>query len=349
MRIAGIGKAFPAHYYSQSDLLAGLRSLWVGRNGNLERLEALQRNLLVGGRHTALPLQEYAGLLTWGQANDAWIRTAVDVGESAVRKALDDARLAPQDVGALFFVTVTGVATPSIDARLVNRLRLPPDVTRVPIFGLGCVAGAAGLARAADYVRAYPERVAVLVSVELCSLTFQRADASIGNMIATGLFGDGGAAVVVAGNGRGSPGPSIVASRSVFYPDTERVMGWDISENGFRIVLSADVPAMVLAHVRRDVDAFLADQGLCRNDIACWISHPGGPKVLEALQAALELPAEAFAVSWRSLAEVGNLSSASVLHVLDDTLRSGSPEPGRHGLVLAMGPGFCSELVLLRF
>lgn len=349
MRIAGVGKAFPPHYYDQEALLAALRLIWARRKAHPDRLEALHRRVLVGGRHLALPVEEYDRLENWGQANDVWIRVAQEIGEIAIRDALTSAGLDPADVGALVFVTVTGVATPSIDARLINRMRLPNDVTRVPIFGLGCVAGAAGLARAADYVRAYPDRVAVLLSVELCSLTLQQADLSVSNLIATGLFGDGAAAVVVTGDARAPDGPRIVASRSVFYPGTERVMGWDISEHGFRVVLSADVPMMVLEFVRRDVDAFLGAHGLRRDDIACWISHPGGPKVLEALQQALELPREAFALSWQSLAEVGNLSSASVLLVLKDTLESRRPEPGSHGLMIAMGPGFCSELVLLRF
>lgn len=368
MRIAGVGTAFPPHYYDQEALLAALRRIWARRHTNLDRLEALHRKVLVGGRYMALPVEEYEHLETWGQANDAWIRVAQEVGERAVAGALAIAGLTPADVGALIFVTVTGVATPSIDARLINRMGLPHDVTRVPIFGLGCVAGASGLARAADYVRAYPDRVAVLLSVELCSLTLQQADLSLANLIATGLFGDGGAAVVVVGDdhparvgrpagpggigagGAGArPGPRIVASRSVFYPDTERVMGWDISESGFRVVLSADVPVMVLKHVRRDVDAFLAGHGLDRGDIDAWIAHPGGPKVLEAMQEALDLPRAAFALSWKTLAEAGNLSSASVLLVLKETLESRPPAPDRHGLVLAMGPGFCSELVLLRF
>jgi len=367
-RIAGVGKAFPPHYYDQAALLGVLRRIWARRHANLDRLEALHRKVLVGGRHLALPVEEYERLETWGQANDAWIRVAQEVGERAVAAALAAAGLTAADVGALIFVTVTGVATPSIDARLINRMGLPHDVTRVPIFGLGCVAGAAGLARAADYVRAYPERVAVLLSVELCSLTLQQADVSLANLIATGLFGDGGAAVVVVGDGRPAPAarpagagpagaggsgarsePRIVASRSIFYPDSERVMGWDISESGFRVVLSADVPVMVLKHVRRDVDAFLAGHGLDRGDVDAWISHPGGPRVLEAMQEALDLPREAFALSWKSLAEVGNLSSASVLLVLEETIESRPPAPGRHGLVIAMGPGFCSELVLLRF
>jgi alkylresorcinol/alkylpyrone synthase len=349
LKIAAVGRALPPNYYDQSALLDGLRQRWSERLFNPARLERLHRNVLVGGRHLALPIDEYAGLTTWGKANDAWIRVAQEVGGAAVLDALARAGLAAADVDALIFVTVTGVATPSIDARLVNRLRLPARIKRMPIFGLGCVAGAAGLARAADYVRAFPDEIAVLLSVELCSLTLQPGDLSIPNLIATGLFGDGAAAVVVAGERRAAAGPAIVATRSVFYPDSERVMGWDISEEGFRIVLSADVPQVVRDFLRRDVDAFLADHGLTRADIASWVCHPGGPRVLEAMEEALELPAEALAVTWKSLREVGNLSSTSVLLVLADTLDSHRPAPGSWGLVLAMGPGFCSELVLLRW
>jgi alkylresorcinol/alkylpyrone synthase len=349
LKIAAVGRALPPHYYDQDALLLGLRHRWSDRLFNTERLERLHRHALVGGRHLALPIDDYAGLTTWGKANDAWIRVAQEVGAAAVTDALARAGLPAAAVDALIFVTVTGVATPSIDARLVNRLALPPRVKRMPIFGLGCVAGAAGIARAADYVRAYPDEVAVLLSVELCSLTLQPQDLSIPNLIATGLFGDGAAAVVVVGERRLAAGPRIVASRSVFYPDSERVMGWDISEAGFRIVLSADVPQVVRDHLCRDVDDFLAEHGLDRSAIASWVCHPGGPKVLEAMEEALELPPEALAVTWKSLREVGNLSSTSVLLVLGDTLESRRPPPDSWGLLLAMGPGFCSELVLLRW
>jgi alkylresorcinol/alkylpyrone synthase len=355
LRVVAVGKAFPDHYYDQDRLLSAFKRQWDQQHYNPQRLDRLHKNVLVGGRHLALSLEEYEALETWGQANDAWIRVAQDVGERAVRDALDRAGLATDDVDALITVTVTGVATPSLDARLMNRLGLPPGVRRTPIFGLGCLAGAAGIARAADYVRAYPDQVAVLLSVELCSLTLQRRDLSIPNLIATGLFGDGAAAVVVAGaevptNGKpAAEGPRILDSRSVFYPDTERVMGWDISEEGFAVVLSADVPKMVSDHLRGDVDSFLADHGLGRGDVASWVCHPGGPKVLEAMQASLELPAEALEVTWRSLREVGNLSSTSVLLVLQETMESRRPPPGSYGMVTAMGPGFCSELVLLRW
>jgi alkylresorcinol/alkylpyrone synthase len=349
VKIAAVGKAFPTHYYGQDELLDALRRRWALRHFNPERLERLHRNVLVGGRHLALPIEEYEQLTSWGQANDAWIRVAQEVGERAVRDGLERAGLTVDDVDTLIFVTVTGVATPSIDARLMNRLALPPRVKRMPVFGLGCVAGAAGIARAADYVRAYPGQVAVLLSVELCSLTLQAEDLSIPNLIATGLFGDGAAAAVVVGAERPGDGPRIVASRSIFYRDSERVMGWDISETGFRIVLSAGVPEVVREHLGEDVDAFLAEQGLSRSDIASWVCHPGGPKVLEAMEETLELPAGALDVTWRSLREVGNLSSTSVLLVLAETLQSHRPAPGSWGMLLAMGPGFCSELVLLQW
>ncbi len=349
MRVAAVGKAFPPHYQGQEELLAAFRRHWAREHYNPRRLERLHRNVLVGGRHLALPLAEYGRLETWGQANDAWIRVAQEVGERAVRDALERAGLGTKDVGALLTATVTGVATPSLDALLMNRLRLPPGVRRTPIFGLGCLAGAAGVARAADYVRAYPDQVAVLLSVELCSLTLQREDLSIPNLIATGLFGDGAAAAVVVGEERPADGPRIVASRSVFYPDTERVMGWDVSERGFAVVLSADVPRMVTDHLAADVDRFLADHGLERREIASWVCHPGGPKVLEAMEEGLGLGPEALALTWRSLREVGNLSSTSVLLVLAETIESHRPPAGSWGMMTAMGPGFCSELVLLRW
>jgi len=350
MRIASVGKAFPANYYDQEELLGALRRVWSKRMFNQGRLDSLHRNVLVGGRHLALPLQEYEKRVTsWGAANDAWIEVSQEIGAAAVRDAMDKAGLPLDEVGCLIFVSVTGVATPSIDARLMNRLELPSGVRRLPLFGLGCVAGAAGISRAADYVKAYPDQVAVLLSVELCSLTLQLQDLSIPNLISSGLFGDGAAAAVLVGEERSAAGPRVLATRSVFYRDTERIMGWDISEKGFQVVLSAAVPEVVRDHLRGDVDEFLADRGLARRDISSWVAHPGGPKVLEAMEEALEVPREALGVTWKSLKEIGNLSSASVLMVLEETMAHHRPEPGSLGMVLAMGPGFCSELVLLRW
>jgi alkylresorcinol/alkylpyrone synthase len=168
------------------------------------------------------------------------------------------------------------------------------------------------------------------------------------NLVASGLFGDGAAAVVATGAARRTGPVEVVATRSRLYPDSERTMGFDVTSSGLRIVLDAEVPTMVERYLRQDVDEFLADHGLTRADIAWWVCHPGGPKVIDALEGALEVPREAVRLTWESLAAVGNLSSASVLHVLESTLRDRPPAPGSHGVLLAMGPGFCSELVLLR-
>jgi alkylresorcinol/alkylpyrone synthase len=367
-RILATGRALPPHFADQETLTARFRDLWGQRHFNLERLEQLHRAVQVGGRHLALPLDRYRELTSFAQRNDAWIEVATEVGARALQEALERAGLEARQLDHLFFVTVTGLATPSIDGRLVNRLGLRPDLKRTPIFGLGCVAGAAGIARAADTLRGFPGERAALLSVELCSLTLQQDDLSVANIIASGLFGDGAAAVVLGGGetvagstiagstiadstivGSTVGAPRILATRSVFYPDTERVMGWDVVDSGFRVVLSSAVPALVRQRIGGDVDAFLAAQGLARDRIAHWICHSGGPKVLEAFEEALELPREALRRTWESLRTVGNLSSASVLFVLDDLLREGAARPGDLGLLVAMGPGFCSELVLLRW
>jgi alkylresorcinol/alkylpyrone synthase len=279
------------------------------------------------------------------------------LAQEAITGALEAAGLAPSAVDLVMSTSVTGIAAPSIEARIALGMGFRPDIKRVPIFGLGCVAGASGIARLHDYLRGDPDGVAVLVSVELCSLTVQRDDVSMPNIVASGLFGDGAAAVVMVGARRaeamGIQGPTVVASRGRLYPDTERTMGWDIGEGGFRIVLSAGVPDVIATYIADDVSDFLADHDLKSTDIARWVCHPGGPKVLEAMQNALDLHDGQLDVTWRSLATIGNLSSASVLHVLADTVagRNGTerPESGTPGLVLAMGPGFCAELVLLRW
>ncbi len=349
MRIASAASAFPKHYYSQKFLLEQLQEYWGDRLRNPQLLSRLHRNVAVEGRHLALPTEKYYDIKTWGQANDAWIEVAQELGEQALCRALHHAGLEPKALGALFFVSVTGISSPSIDALLINRMGLPHNIRRVPIFGLGCVAGAAGIARATDYVRAYPAQAAALVSVELCSLTIQRDDLSVANLISSGLFADGSAAVIVTGNDLPGTGPTILATRSVFYPDTEEMMGWKVTEKGFRITLSPEVPTLIREHLGADVDGFLADYGYQRSDVKSWVLHTGGPKVLEATAAALGLNNGQLDASWDCLKKVGNLSSASVLVVLEDVMGNRRPEPGTLGILAAMGPGFCSELILLRW
>lgn len=349
-RVRAVGRALPPHHVDQETLIAALREVWAGTHFNVGRLEALHRAVQVGGRYLALPLDGYRALTGFGSRNDAWVAAAADLAERAVRDALDSAGVAPDEVGHLFLVTTTGIATPSLDAKLVNRLGLRRDVRRSPLFGLGCAGGAAAISRAADVLRAYPDSVAVVVAVEVCSLTLQRDDVSIANLVSSGLFGDGAAAVVLEGADRArceGTGPSVLATGTAFYPGTERVMGWDVVDSGFRVVLSAQVPDVVREHLRGDVDRFLSAHGLDRAGIRHWVAHTGGPRVLSAFAEALELPPGSLDRSWASLREHGNLSSASVLFVLGDLLASGAPRPGDRGLLLAMGPGFSSELVLL--
>lgn len=352
MLIASVSGALPDHYYDQDALIAGFLQSWSEHHHNPDRLVRLHQAVQVGGRHLALPMERYRSL-SFGEANDAFIEVGTVIGARAVEDALAAVGLAPKDVDVIFTTTVTGIATPSLDARLVNRLGLRTDVKRVPMFGLGCVAGAAGTARLHDYLEGHPNQVGVLLSVELCSLTLQRGDFSIANLIASGLFGDGAAALVGVGEERatklGLTGPRVRATKSRFYPDTERVMGWDVSDTGFQIVLDASVPDVVRTHIRADVDGFLGSFGLGLQDVATWVAHPGGPKVLTAFEECLELPPDALKRTWVSLNDVGNLSSASVLMVLRDTLEETTPPAGTHGMLMAMGPGFCSELVLLQW
>jgi alkylresorcinol/alkylpyrone synthase len=346
-RIAAVRPALPPYRYPQSELTDAFASICLPDGRGTALLRRLHANAGVSYRHLALPLEQYAELKDFGAANDAWIAAAVDLGAEAVAGVVKDAGLTLDDVDVLMFTTVTGVAAPSIDARVALRLGLREDVKRLPLFGLGCVGGAAGIARLHDYLRAWPSQVAVLLSVELCSLTLQRDDSSLPNLVGGALFGDGAAAVVMTGSSHpAASGPAVVATRSRLYPDSERVMGWDVGAGGFRIVLGADVPEVVRTYLGGDVREFLAAAGLTVPEIGTWVSHPGGPKVLEAVADTLSLRPGALDLTWKSLDAVGNLSSSSVLHVLGDTMKL---DPAGPGLLLAMGPGFCSELVLLEW
>jgi len=350
MRIASVASAFPKHYHKQDALVGALKNYWRDRLPQPGILDRLDESMKVDGRFTARPIEFYEdGMQTWGDANNAWIEVGLEIGEKALCRALSSAGVEPRELSAIFVTSVTGIAAPSLDARLINRMGLSPNIKRIPIFGLGCVAGAAGISRAADYVRAYPDQAAALLSIELCSLTLQRDDISMAHLISALLFGDGAAATVVTGSDVESDGPEILATKSVFYPNTERVMGWDISEKGFHIVLSPEVPDTVLRHLGEDVDAFLAEQGFCRCDVKSWVMHTGGPKVLEATAAALKLSEKDLDASWECLRKVGNISSTSVLLVLEDVYKHRRPAPGMLSILAAMGPGFCSELVLLRW
>jgi alkylresorcinol/alkylpyrone synthase len=357
-QILAVRSAFPVHRYPQAELtrtVADLARLGPARRALLERLH---RNSGVDTRHTVLPLPEYGTLNGVGAANDRYIEEATALGERALRAALDEADVAASDIDLLVVTSVTGVAVPSLDARLIPRLGLRPDVKRLPVFGLGCVAGAAALSRVHDYLLGWPGHTAALLSVELCSLTWQATADTTADFVASGLFGDGAAALIATGSqspGAGSRRPrqgqadvEILSTRSEVYPDSSDSLGWRLGSDGFRIVLTADLADVVERRLAGTVTSFLAGHGLTISDIATWICHPGGPKVLDAARESLKLPESALALSRRSLAEAGNLSSASVLEILERSLE-GPRRPGSFGLMVGLGPGVSAELVLLRW
>jgi len=343
-RIASVVPALPEFVYTQHQItteLAPLISSEPGRRAVLERLHAASG---ISTRHTALPLERYRDLGGFRQTNDIFIHVATELGERALTAALAEVGLEPPDVDFIMFTSVTGISAPSIDALLVSRLGLRADVKRLPSFGLGCVGGAAGLARVNDYLAGHPTEVGVLLSVELCSLTLQRGDETMANFVATGLFGDGAAVAVLVGDEREEPGIRIRDTRSSFYPDTTDVIGWNVGDTGFEIVLTAGVADVIERHFPVEVAAFLADNSLTVDDVSAWVAHPGGPKVLDAFAHSLDLDPAVFALSWATLDRVGNLSSAAVLHVLADTIAAGASGTG---LLFALGPGVSAEFVLL--
>lgn len=358
MRIASVATAYPPYRYSQADITAALESR--GSSPIESRLRnKVHSNCGVQFRHLMFPIDNIGCYSGFEQSNDAYIEGAITLGQKAITTALERAGLQTSDISAIFFASTTGIATPSIDARLVNLMNFPTNIKRTPIFGLGCVAGAAGISRTADYVRAYPKQYALLLSVELCSLTWQEHDDSMAHLVASGLFGDGAAAVVLAGDQTphgmndasvaNQPCPRVLDTRSTLYPNTEHLVGWKFKDNGFNVVLSAEIPELVHKYLRSNVDEFLSDNDLSVQEICSFIFHSGGPKVLEAMESSLELPPNALAASWENLRDLGNMSSVSVLSVMEDYIVNRPGESGTHSMLAAMGPAFCSELVLLQW
>jgi len=378
----------PEQHYPQAELTAQIQALWAPEGVNLDRVASLHANTTIETRYTAEPLPRYLEMDGWGDLNQAYLRDAVGMAERALVALLDQVDLGFEDIAHLAFFSTTGIAVPSVDARLMNRLPFAPTLKRTPVYGLGCAAGAAGLARVSDYLVGHPTEAAIVLTVETCSLTIQPHDVSVANLIATGLFGDATAAVLIAGDehplaGRNAsagrpaplarpthsrgdsqpvpledvavrvsgtaPAPRVVGTRSVFFPGTERHMGWDVTDLGMKIVLAGDVPTTAKTGLRGPVEDFLAEHGLGIADIGRFLCHPGGPKVVDAIEEGLGLEPGRLDDTRDLLRRVGNVSSTSVLLLLDEAMRAAAEPAGTWGLVLAMGPGFGAELVLIRW
>ncbi len=345
--VLAVASGFPEHYYTQEQLSAALREVWQQQQLEVTVFDRVQKSVTVSGRHLALPMERYR-TLDFEAANRAWLETALSLGEQVLTQLFDRSGVAPEEVSLFASTTVTGIAVPSLEARLMNRLAFRPDTKRMPLFGLGCLAGTAGVARLHDYLVGHPREAAVLLSVELCSLTLQLGDLSVANLISSGLFGDGAAAVLMVGDEHPlAAGPATVASQSCFFPDSESVMGWEVTNRGLKIVLSPGVPEYA-RQVRPFAEQLLQTQGLTLADIHAWVTHPGGPKVIDALEESFTLPPGTLDHVRRSLNQHGNLSSSSVLLLLEQALSAPPPAPA-HGLMLSMGPAFSAELLLLRW
>ncbi len=347
-RISSVATAVPGHQAGQQLAQQFCRALFHETYPDIDRLLPVFNNSQVENRYFSAPKEWFETDHSFAEKNQLYIKTALELGEAAILSCLRNAGLEPQDIDHLFFVSTTGLATPSIDARLINILKLRPHVRRTPIWGLGCAGGVAGLSRAFEYTTAFPRERALVLALELCGLTFQRNDLSKSNLVATSLFGDGAAAALVSGAETGDEGPRIVASQSTLWYESLDVMGWDINNHGLKVLFSRDIPSIVRNLALPALLEFLTAQGLALDDLCHIIAHPGGAKVIEAYEKALGLTDGKMDRASGILRRYGNMSSPTVLFVLEDFVRSQAIHRGEYGLITSLGPGFSSEMMIIQ-
>jgi alkylresorcinol/alkylpyrone synthase len=343
-RVAATATAVPPYPLDQEAVAERMKRLFAG-TPQLEHLLPVFANAGIRRRYASAPLDWFDEPHGWPERNGLYIDTALELLDSVAGRVLDCGQVSAAEVGAIVVVSTTGIATPSLDALLLERLRLPRHVQRLPIFGLGCAGGAIGLARAATLSAAMPDKAVLFLAVELCSLTFRRGDASKSNIVASALFGDGAAGLLLR---CGGDGPAIVTGGEYTWPDSLDVMGWDVVDDGLKPVFSRDIPRLVAAGLGPAASDFLDRHGLTLPDIHRFICHPGGPKVIAACEEAFALPPGTLDHERTVLRDYGNMSAASVLFVLDRVLASAAKDSWQHALVTALGPGFTAGFVLLR-
>jgi alkylresorcinol/alkylpyrone synthase len=345
-KVLSVATALPPHRIGQEEAKRFARGMFSRRDGDFERLLPIFDNVHVDNRHFCVPVEWFEEDHAFPEKNALYVEHALELSEKAARRALDKAGVEPGEIGAIFFVSTTGISTPSLDSKLIFRLGLSEHTRRVPIWGLGCSAGAAGLARASEYARLYPDQTVLLVGVELSGLTFQRGDRSKSNLISTSLFADGATALLLGGP-RAS-GPEILGSYSTTWPDTEDVMGWELIETGLKVQLSKSVPTIVQERFRPNLEEACGSLGVDFEEIKHYVLHPGGAKVLDAFEEVLAVEPGGLTLSRDVLRECGNMSSVTVLFILERFLASGDFAPGDLGVLSAMGPGFSAEHVFFR-
>ena len=349
-RVLSVATSLPRHRISQETAKDFARAMFSGVYRDIERLLPVFDNVDIEARNFCVPPEWFSDDHTFPEKNALYVENALDLSEKSARRALDRAGVEPEEIGAIFFVSTTGLSTPSIDSQLIPRLRLSENTRRVPIWGLGCAAGASGLSVAADHARLYPDKPVLFVAVELCGLTFQKGDRSKAGLISTALFADGAGAIVLGGPevARDATGPELLGSFGVTWGGTEDIMGWEIVESGFKVRLSRSVPDLVRNRMPENLEKALGSVGLARDDLKHFVTHPGGAKVLDAFEEVFGLEPGGLALSREVLRYQGNMSAVTVLFILEKLLESGDASPGDHGVLSAMGPGFSAEHVFFK-
>ncbi|PSL40432.1 15-methylpalmitoyl-4-hydroxy-2-pyrone synthase [Planomicrobium soli] len=338
------------YYVDQKEAVRVVRNLFGGHYEDIERLLRVFGNGQIEGRYFAAPPEWFEKEHGLEEKNQRYVEEAVRMGSRAVSRCLEESGVQKDEIDAFIFVSSSGMSTPTIDARIMNELRLPPHIKRIPLWGLGCAGGASGISRAHDYCRAYPDAKVLVLCIELCSLTFQRSDTSKSNLIGTSLFADGAACALVTGERAQISGAGffIKETQSTLMQDSEDVMGWDVKDQGLHVVFSRDIPKIIEKWLKPNVDLFLEKIGKTSSDIIHFVAHPGGKKVLAAYEKSLGISNEKTDISRNVLANYGNMSSPTVLYVLKEFIEQ-QPNRGEEGLLTALGPGFSSEMLWLEW
>lgn len=342
--------SFPQHQYSQTDLASFLSDI---HSEKADVIKKIFKNALVEKRNLALPLQNYKDINGLQSRNDQWIKNAIDLQTKNLNYFFNELNFPIQDIGMIISTTITGLSIPSVEAKLMNIFPFKTSTKRLPIFGLGCLGGVASIARAHDYLKQYKNEAVLILATELCSLTFQLDDFSMVNIVGCSLFSDGAGAVLMVGKEHAWANRAkyeVIDTNSIFFPNSERMMGWDIVDTGFKLVLSGEMPQIIEERLAPEYFNFLAHNSITLDNIAFFLSHTGGPKVLSSLEDSLKIPNQFLNLSYESLKEQGNMSSVSVIHVLEKSIlqSNSSIYKNKKGVMLAMGPAFCSELILVK-